>query len=108
MMGASLPEPPRPTFLLDLLFPGLERKLADALGELCHMAAKEANLIIFQIHSQHTSSFMNSFHNLDLLFRQPIKLVDQGFYLLVSGFNLAREASTKVYFIELHRAKRFA
>jgi hypothetical protein len=51
---------------------------------------------------------MNSFHNLDLLFSQPIKLADQGFYLLISGFNLALEASTKVYFIELHRVKRFA
>jgi len=70
------------------------------------MAAKEVNFITVQIHSQHTSSFMNSFHNLDLLFSQPIKLVDQGFYLLV--FNLALEASTKVYFIELHRVKRFA
>jgi len=30
---ASFPESP-PSFFLDLLFPGLEGKLADALGEL--------------------------------------------------------------------------
>ena len=37
-----LPEPPRPTLFLDLFFTGLECKLADALSELSHMAAKEA------------------------------------------------------------------
>ena len=37
---ALSPELP-PAFFLDLLFPGLEGKLADTLSELRHMAAKE-------------------------------------------------------------------
>ena len=45
-MVLSFPEPP-PALFLDLLFPGLERELADALGELRYMAPEEVNHFIF-------------------------------------------------------------
>jgi hypothetical protein len=45
----SSPEPP-PALFLDLLFPGLEGKLADALGELRYTASPPILRIEFIIH----------------------------------------------------------
>ena len=43
--SSSVPELP-PALSLNLLIPGLEGKLADALGELGYMAAEEVNHFI--------------------------------------------------------------
>jgi hypothetical protein len=56
-----------PFLFLDLLFSGLQGKLADALGELSTMAAKRCIILMVSF---------PFFHNLDLLFCQPAKLVD--------------------------------
>jgi hypothetical protein len=42
------------------------------------------------------SARLRSHHNPDLLFSQPVKLVDQGVYLSIGGFYLALETGLLV------------
>ena len=43
------------------------------------------------------SSFMNSFHNSDLLFCQPMELVDQGVWWLVASIWCLRASAQGIY-----------